>query len=344
MNRSLIVNAVFMLVALGIAYGVWTAGKPSKVDKPTLVELDADAITGITYTWPEGRTELTPEGEGEARSYLVQLEREDRSAKKTAAKPSPSEDGGVVEDGGAAVPEPKPARVRSRFPAGASVQQAVAKLAPLQALRSLGTWETERLEKMGLTAPERILEVQAGARSFVLELGAKTYGAQGHYAQLRGKPEVYLVPTALVNGFEGSQSRLMEWRLMPARPEEIVEVGLRQGTRLQRLLHIDREQPAKRHYALASAPEQKSEEAAGLVNRLRGLRASKYRSEEPAPDSISEVAGFTVQRADSPPVELTLYELADGSGYLVRSGRWLAEVNAAQASGLVEDLGGLLPE
>jgi hypothetical protein len=45
-----------------------------------------------------------------------------------------------------------------------------------------------------------------------------------------------------------------------------------------------------------------------------------------------------VQRVEGSPLQLDLLELGDGSGYLVRTGSWLAEVSAAQARGLIEDV------
>jgi hypothetical protein len=351
MTRALIGHAVLLVGALGLAFAVWTGDKSKGDDEaPVLVALAVEQLASLRYTWPEGETQLTPVGAGEDRSYRVHLTRRTAVKKPAASQPATlpatsqpaAVDGGAAEDAGAA-PAVEEIKVEtSSFPAGATVAQALEKLAPLTALRSLGRVDGAQLTRMGLDQPARVLEVQAGARSYTLEIGDKTYGAQGHYARLRGQAEVVLIASAVVNGLEGAESKLMEWRLAPVEVEAIAALELRSGPRTTRLLHVDREQPQKRHFALASSPEQKSDEAEGLVNRLRGLRASLYLEQAPAPGAASEAVTFVVQRAQGQPLQISLLELGDGSGYLARSGTWIAEVSAAQARGLIDDAAALL--
>lgn len=345
MSRAMIVHALLLVGALALAFVVWTGDAPDAGDEaPVLLALDPSQIQSLQYTWPEGETRVSSSGTGEARSFTVALTRQIVTKKPAAASRPASSDGGLAEDAAAAADVVDEVRTESStFPAGSAVTQALDKLAPLTALRSLGQVDASQLARMGLVTPTRMLQMNAGARSFTLEIGDKTYGAQGHYARLKGRDEVVLIASTVVNGLEGSESRLMEWRVLPVEIEQITGVDLRTGTRSGRLLHVDREQPQKRHFALASTPDQKSDEAGSLVNRLRGLRASRYRAEPPLPGTFTEAAALTVQRADGAPLNLSVLESTDGSGYVVRTGAWIAEVNTAQARGVLDDLAAVLP-
>ena len=76
---------------------------------------------------------------------------------------------------------------------------------------------------------------------------------------------------------------------------------------------------------------------------LRGLRATKYLSEAPAPGSATEAATFAVKLDNGASMALQVLERVDGKGYSVRAGRWLAEVAEAQARELVEGASATLP-
>ncbi|MBN2360978.1 MAG: DUF4340 domain-containing protein [Deltaproteobacteria bacterium] len=345
MKQGLWFHAGLLGAAVIVAYLVWTGKPDDKKEQPVLVALDAADVAGILYTWPEGENRVVPEGKGADRSYRVESAVDvkkpaSRPATQPASAPATQPE---LASSAPAAPEPIVERERSQFPAGSSVLKTLEALAPLKALRTLGKLDDERLERMGLAEPKRTLTVEAGGRSYTLELGETTYGGQGRYARLRGKPEVHLIANSTVLALEGSAVRLMEWRLVPVELEHIVAIDVRSGARAATFTQVERAQEAKRHFALATAPEERSDEATNLVAKLRALRASKYLNQEPAPGGATEAAAFAVKLDNGAPLALQVYERADGKGYQVRAGRWLAEVAEAQARELVEGATAVLP-
>jgi len=336
MRQGLWFHAGLLGVALIVAYLVWTGKPDDQAEQPVVVALDPADIVSVTYHWPEGENKLLPEGKGNERSVLVQSAVD---AKKPTSQPS-----SAPASQPASAPASQPVeRERAQFPAGSSVLKSLEAMAPLKVLRVLGDVETARLGQMGLSSPQRTLTVDAGSKSYALEIGDTTYGGQGRYARLRGKPEVYLIANATVLGLEGPAPRLMEWRLLPTELEHIVAIDVKSGSRNGAFVQVERAQESKRHFAPAATPEERSDEATNLVGKLRGLRATKYLTEAPAPGSATEAATFAVKLDNGAPVTLQVLERVDGKGYSVRAGRWLAEVAEAQARELVEGAAAALP-
>lgn len=340
MRQGLWFHAGLLGVALIVAYLVWTGKPDDRNEQPVVVAIDPADVVSVSYSWPEGENKLLPEGKGSDRSVLVQSAVD---VKKPASKPS-SAPASQPSSQPVSQPASAPAeRERAQFPAGGSTLKALEALAPLKALRALGEVDAARLPQMGLTTPQRTLTVEAGGKSYTLDIGDTTYGGQGRYARLRGKPEVYLIANATVLGLEGPAPRLMEWRLLPAELEHIVSVDVKSGGRGGSFVQVERAQESKRHFAPATAPGERSDEATNLMGKLRALRASKYLTEPPVPGSATEAAAFAIKLDNGAPLTLQVFERTDGKGYSVRAGRWLAEVAEAQARELVEGATAALP-
>ena len=345
MKKTLIANAVFLLAAIGLAFFTWTVEEKDEDEAPVLLDIKPEALTRVHYAWPGGELELGFEGEGEGRETIAKLVHEVKKKPKPAeAKPAEAKPDAPTPD--EAKPDEAEAEVIEKetavFPAGRSVARSLERLAPFKVRRSLGVPEAERLETMGLKEPERKLTVEAGPKRIVLEVGAETYGNQGRYARVEGQGEVYLLEPAATSGLEGTPLRLMEARLVGAELQDIVEVEVRVGERRARFVHTDRDQPKKRFFAPKGKESERSEEATGLVSTLRSLRAKSFLAEE-LPKDASEAAVVVLELAKKSPVEVRLYELADGSGYRAKVGRWLAEVPASRGKNVIEDILAVLP-
>lgn len=347
MKIQVIAHAALLLVGALLAYLAWNRPDESGAEKAVvLAELTEKDLEQLTYTWPEGEAVVSPVRQGDDTTWAVTLSYE--KEQKGAAKKKPDVEEGAADAPGAdAGPTEEPAepvkvRVTERFPGGRSVGRAAKALTPLGARRSLGKVEGERLAAMGLDEPERKLEVKAKGKTWTFLVGEATYGDQARYARLEGGDDVLLIDAAAVRGLEGSPVRLMEARLVTLESEDITGMKLTSGARQAAFTHVDRDQPKKRHFVVEGAPEQRSEEAAGLLSTVRGLRAMKY-VDEAALAGATPRATVTLTRVAGEPFVVTVYEVSGGSDFVVAAGPWIGEVAAARARNLLDDVTAALP-
>lgn len=349
MKTQVIAHAALLLVGALLSYLAWNRPDDGGDDEElVLAELEEKDLEQVTLTWPEGELTVTPLGEAEQRTWAATLsyEKDEKPDEKDADEKGADEKGDdeQVADAGPVVEakEPTKVRVTERFPGGRSVERAMKALAPLRARRSLGQVAADRLDAMGLDSPERKLVVRAKGKAWTFVVGEATYGDQARYAKLEGRDEVLLLDSAAVRGLEGTPSRLMEPRIVTLESEEIAAMTLTSGERRATFTHVDRDQPKKRHFVLEGAPEQRSEEAAGLLSTLRGLRVTKY-VDKAALAGASPRATITLARAEGDPVAVTIHEVSGGSDFIVEAGSWIAEVPAARAKNLLDDVTAALP-
>jgi hypothetical protein len=348
MRRGLIGHAALLLVSAALAWWAWTAEETSSSQEGVLLAaLEEADLEEVSFRSPKGELTVLPHKEGDEVSWRVTLvhdeeadkpKKDDKAHKKvTDAGPA---DGGS--DAGAPEPEPAPKRVTSRFPGGRQLTRSLDKLTPLRARRSLGKVGDDQLERMGLDQPERLLVVKAKGKTWTFDVGESTYGDQARYALLRDKGEVVLLESAAVRGLEGRVTRLMEARVVTAALDEITAFTVESGGRSAAFIHVEREQPKKRHFTSKADPDVKSDEAQGLIATLRGLRARKY-VDERALAAATPVARFKIDRHEKPPLSVALYEQPDGDDYLLHAGPWVGEVPASRGKNLVDDVTAALP-
>lgn len=356
MRSQLITHAALLVVGALLAYLAWNRPSDDGKEKAVvLAELTQEDLEEVRLTWPEGEMTVVPRRDGEQTVWVSTLsydekqkpsaDDEKKATKGEETDPPATEDANASDAGpdhDAVVEAPKTVRVTSSFPGGRSVARALETLAPLSARRSLGQVPADRLEAMGLASPERTLVVKAkGGKTWTFQIGVATYGDQGRYAKLEGRDEVLLLDAAAVRGLEGTPIRLMEARVVTLESEDISAMSVRAGDRQATFTHVDRDQPKKRHFVNKDTPEQRSEEAAGLLSTLRSLRATKY-VDKRALEGASLRASITLQREGEPFV-VTLHETSGGSDFLLQAGPWLAEVPASRGKNLLDDVTASLP-
>lgn len=349
MKTQVIAHAALLVVGALLSYLAWNREEGLGEEKAVvLAALEKKDIEEVRYIWPEGDVVITPLGKGDDLSWVATLTYvpETKEDAKGAPKEDESESEDALNDAGPSrettADEAPKARVTERFPGGRSVERAMESFAPLSARRNLGKVAPERLSAMGLESPERTLVVKAKGKTWTFRVGDGTYGDQGRYAKLDGSDDVLLLDASAVRGLEGSPVRLMETRLVTLESEAVTAMSLTSGERKATFRHVEREQPKKRHFVHEDAPERRSEEASGLLSTVRGLRASKF-VEKSALVGATPRATVTLARASGEPLVVTVYEAQDRSEHLVQAGPWLAEVPAARARNLLDDITAALP-
>jgi Domain of unknown function (DUF4340) len=344
--RAMWIHMVFSALALLFAWRMANREEKETGGPTSFVLLDAaeGAVQKVEYRWPKGRSTAVRAPNDAPPIVEIDRELDDKKKddkKKKDAKTKDAADAGVadVADAGPAEAEAPPKREQARFPGGKSVETALKGLEPLRSKRTLGEVDAEREKAMGLSAPERTLEVTTKKGAFVLEIGEAAYGGQGRYARVKGERIVHLVDTALVSGLEGGADSLMEKRVLPFDPEDIVSYEVRAGDKGGAFVHVDRAQARTRRFAPKEDPSGTREEAQKLINTVRSLRVQKLA--DPAVAG-SPLVTFKVETAERGVVVVELLERTDGAGHLARFGEWVGEVSETSQKELTEDVSALL--
>jgi hypothetical protein len=320
-------------------------GGPSSV---TLFDAAPGDVTKVVYTWDKGRTETTLGGRDDARRATVSVDRElppKKPEKKDEKKDDKKDE--ATDIAPAEVPpalEAPPERETGVIPGGKTVLTAIAGLEPLKTKRSLGVVDDDaRLGAMGLAKPVRRLELQAGKKSLVLELGEASYGAQGRYARVAGSREVHLIDGAIVTGLEGGKDALLEKRIVPQELEKIAGFSLQRGDKAGAFVHVDRDQASVRFVAAKDDPATKKDAAGKVLSTLRNLRGSTLASADVVAKTGAVVVAVVIDTESGPwPVELV--ERGDSEGFLLRAGGYSYEATPTQARELKDDADAALAE
>lgn len=345
MKTQLLFHGALVLVAAVVAHAAWqTRGAgPEAATTVPLAELSADAVSFVEYTGPAGVVQVTPSRGHGALQWQVSF----AAAESPPTGVAVDDETAAAGDGGPAAadappatppPVPLPLVAPQRFPGGRTLGRALEALAPLTARRSLGVVPPERLAALGLLEPARSLRVSSvDGRQFSFALGDATYGEQARYARLEGRDEVLLLDAAISRGLEGDAAALMETRLLVVDAAEVVSLDVVGAGKRGRFLQQERDQPKKRHFVREDAPDQRVDEAEGVLTTLRGLRSQAYVS----PERVSEAqlrAEVTLELSDGETLGLKLFEGADGQEYFAQVGEWVATIGNVRGRALLDDL------
>jgi len=330
------------LCVAALAFAWWSAhrvqekqGGPSSV---MLLDAASGAVTSLAYRWDKGTTTTTLSGAGALRAAIVDVDRE-LSSKKDAKKDdkrdphSPDEPKDTPPE---VLTEP-PEREQAKVPGAKAVLTAVAALEPLKTKRTLGPVDAERLKAMGLEAPVRSLSITTKTGVLELEIGEASYGAQGRYARVKGKPDVHLIDGAIVSGLEGGIDALLEKRAVTLELDAITGFSVEGAGKAAAFVHVDKDQPSTRYFATKDDLKKKHEAAAKVMTTLRNLRGTKL-----APKELAEKAGAVALKfmvtADGGAETVELLERGEGEGYLLRAHGVVMEVTTTIGRELQDDV------
>lgn len=185
--RGVAIHGTLLVLALVFAYQTWTrdTGASTRRDEVTVWRGSPDRITSITYEQP-GQT-LAIERRGEGSGYLWGTVRRPPSVTDSAA---PGREG------------------LEEFPIGERGTDLLSRLAPLTALRDLGTVGDTLKAEFGLVSPDRKLTVIAGENTRSLDVGGTVYGGGHRYALDPASGRGYVLSSDLLRQLEGGQSAL----------------------------------------------------------------------------------------------------------------------------------------
>jgi len=175
------------------------------------------------------------------------------------------------------------AKKDERFVGGERVEEALDRLLPLRAERSLGDdLDAATLEAIGLTPSPGRLSLTVAGETHTFELGGRTGSDDrgDYYARRPGSDEVVLLAGRDLEAIErADRGRQRTLQSTPAAEIARLTVALPDGT--IELIHQNRAE-TDAFWAQASEPEAKSEAAGRLVRDVLKMTVSEFPEPEPA--------------------------------------------------------------
>jgi hypothetical protein len=341
--KGAVIHGALLAGALGVAWQTWTRDRAVAPPSASLTVWPAGAVEAVALHG--ALRDVTVEKRGD---YFW------ATVKKTSAPPPRP----AAPDAGMSILEDKPPTVTtSEFPVGEDGDKALARLAPLKALRDLGAAKDQA--DYGLGEQSDKLTVRAGGASHELVLGARVFGGDDRYALEPGGGHVFVVAGETLRPFDAPEFSLRERKLHGFALDDVGEVALRAGGKERTLVHLGKAapppegprapRPGAQSWADAKTPDKPDQTLANFMDRVEQLAPTEY-----APDldekSLTPVAAFeyrakggavlgTVALAKKPAQSAGTFD------YYVKSERTrgLAKVAAAAAAKVEQDLGTMLP-
>jgi hypothetical protein len=347
MRPGPVVHGALLAAALGFAWQTWTR------DRDT-------APTAATLTvWPGSGAVTSLALHGTLRDVRVERRGADGSDYfwATVTKTTPPPPKPAVPDGGPP-PNMSPAEDKGttttlEFPVGEEGEKALAKLAPLKALRDLGPVQAK--EEYGLGAESDRLTVDVAGTAHELVLGAKVFGGDDRYVLEPAGGHIFVVAGENLRALDAPEFALRERKLHAFAPNDVAEVKVRRGGKERALVRQakgtpppDGELPAQRPgaatWADAATPDKPDQTLANFMERVEQLAPLEY-GQAPEAASLTPVGTIEYRGKDGKvlgTVELTKKpaQTAGQFDYYVKSERTrgLAKVSPMAAARVDQDL------
>jgi hypothetical protein len=281
--RSLITHALVFAFSVGVSLAIWSKGDKTE-DSPEAVTVEVwagtpDAVERVRFEAVDRTVTLEAKKDALGRYYVTTVD-------KTEAKPAKAPAHGHGHDHAepepdAAEPEAGPAkRTTTTFVGVKAADEFVQKLAPLSALRRVGTVEAGRAAEFGFDKPEGTLKVKIRGAEQTLLIGGTTPGGQERYAKHGATGVVYAVPGEIAQAMLGAETRLLERELHGFLPEEVTRLKITKGPRTRELVSMPDKKGA---WADAAAPTRLDETAGNWMTKVSRLRVTEYVEKPAAP-------------------------------------------------------------
>lgn len=230
-KRAVLTHAILALGGLTLAYLVWTEEAVEvSPDEVTLVDCDAESLTGVTLELSGQTTRLSIERDGDTTSTLFTVTRED--------------------DEGEAP---------SRFVGNPAALTFLEQVAPLRARRSLGELSDDVRAELGLDEPEGTLTVECGGESAAFSLGQGPFGEGDRYAQNTDGGDVVLLSSANLLPLQSASAQLMQRALHTFQWSDVEAMTLRGFGVDRRLRQRNRRDTSRAEWVDAADPDRRNE-------------------------------------------------------------------------------------
>lgn len=255
--KGVAVYGILLVLSAVFAFQTWTRESNASVgrDEVTVWRGSPGRISAVTYEHP-GRT-LVIERRGEGPGYLWGTVRRLASVADSAAR-------GVRQE--AAVEE---------FPIGERGTELLNRLAPLTALRDLGTVSDTMKVEFGLDAPDRELTVIAGDTKRELQIGGTVYGGGHRYAIDPASGRGYVLSSELLRRLDGGEGSLRLTELHDFNIASVASVVVRTAGR-ERMMRREGGSELGSATWMQEGSTDPDQTFANFMDRLQGLAVITY--------------------------------------------------------------------
>lgn len=236
-----------LLLATSLGLALWASSpKPessSGDDRVAVVSPLLDAIEEIRYEDKSLKVTATRQ---DGDRFWIEQSKLDKSASKAGAPDEASDDDEADLSGASAQVDggPKAAGATERFLASKKITDVTERVAPLMALRALGTADSLKLEDFGLVEPEITYSIRVRGRNepYVFRLGKKAFGKSDFYAKFEGDGKVYLLDGKPFLDLKRAKANLYERDLLSGKTDDIRGATIVAQDKTKVLRHTNRDE------------------------------------------------------------------------------------------------------
>ncbi len=270
-------------------------------DRIEVISVTPEEVERVRYTTEKGTTELLTRKDALGTWYEVTIREPSKEAaapkekdeatgevsEKEASEKEASGKEGSEKASEEATKEAAPPPKVKRFTATGAGERVLRKLAPLHAYRVLEDLDPERLATLGLAESKDRLEIVRKGRTFVFDVGARTYGAARRYLRQADTGRVYLIDGSPLRTLENAERTLVERKLLGLRRSEIERARIERGEQTVTMVQQNRDDRTKAYWSTEADPEKKVETWRNWIDKFFGLQARKYVDMDP--EALEEV-------------------------------------------------------
>jgi len=296
-----LVFAILLVLTLGAAWMVRGAEDAEEETGAVVFDPGAGGIESMAWDDETSVATIEIQGKGDSLATWVTAGKKEKIETEIEADPAGDDDsaeGADDDDSAGETTQPAPEieitygepTLRS-FPGNATAKKLVESFSPLTALREFDKLDADALTQMGLDSPKGSLTVTASSGSVTFEIGEKSYGSSDTYVRVKGKGSVFLVASKDLSPLRGAENRLVERVLLDAETKDVADATLLVGGAPvgDKRVHQGRHDKNNSFWAPVGAPTEKDSVFGGFVDKVIGLRASSYPTDEDAPAEVESV-------------------------------------------------------
>lgn len=322
MKREFYLYISAFLVCAGLA---WWASLPESSKDPArkaIVSLNSSQVSELNYSSPELKVAAR---KNEAGKWWINIEKAAGKDDKVATK--------------------------DRFLASAKMQDLMALLNPLEAVRVIGSVKDENLAEYGLKDASKSLSIldASGKELLKLTIGKLVYGSRNVFARESRDNQVIILSGDFIGDIERPELKLYERSLTNVVFEEVQRAEVTRGAKTVKMLHSKRDDKGSLIWTADSAEGSAIAPAKSWFERLDRVRIVSFAAEDEIAGLDKEKVLFAVSIEAAAGVQDTLVFVkrlgvpspqGPVSDYYVKSkflGTW-AKVGSARLEPVEKDL------
>lgn len=174
------------------------------------------------------------------------------------------------------------AGVKERFLTSSKIEETLALLNPLEAIRVIGKVKDEQLAEYGLGDSKKTLGVTdtKGGELIKLTIGKQAYGSRNVFAKESRENSVILLSGDFVGDFERPDLKLYERTITAVAIEEVEGATVTQGAKTRKLVHSKRDEKGSLVWTADTADGANVVSAKSWFERLDRIRVVSYSGAE----------------------------------------------------------------